>query len=89
MSLSFDALPAQIAELSKKIDTLQEFISNQESVPKTLKQKFLRVKEAAALTRLSEQTIYTKAMKNEIPLIRRGRTLLFEESALIDWINNK
>lgn len=85
MNISFDALPAQIAELSKKIDNLQNFLSTKDS-PKSPQQKFLRVKEVAELTRLSEQTIYTKAMRNEIPLIRRGRTLLFEESAIIDWI---
>ena len=89
MNLSFDALPAQIAELSRKIDNLQDILSTKESISKTTKKTFMRVKEVAQLTRLSEQTIYTKAMKNEIPLIRRGRTLLFEESAIIDWINNK
>ena len=52
-----------------------------------MNQKYLTVDEAAALTRLSRQTLYRRSCERSIPTVRVGGRLLFPEDELREWID--
>ena len=47
--------------------------------------KFLDVKEAAALLKISRRTLYSLVEQRRIPYRKAGRRVLFFESELIEW----
>jgi len=47
--------------------------------------KFLNVKEAAALLKISRRTLYSLVEQRRIPYRKAGRRVLFFESELIEW----
>jgi excisionase family DNA binding protein len=46
----------------------------------------LDVAEAAALLKVSKETIYKRVRDNAIPHARLGRKLLFHRQSLIQWV---
>jgi excisionase family DNA binding protein len=48
----------------------------------------LDVTEAAALLKVSKETIYKRVRDNAIPHARLGRKLLFHRQSLIQWVAN-
>lgn len=44
--------------------------------------------EACELTGYTENTIYTKVSKNEMPVVTRGKPLTFSRKELKKWIKN-
>lgn len=46
----------------------------------------LRIKEVADLINMSEGHIYNLCAKNEIPFIRKGRTLYFIKKEIENWL---
>ena len=48
----------------------------------------LDVAEAAALLKVSKETIYKRVRDNAIPHARLGRKLLFHRQSLIQWVAN-
>ena len=48
----------------------------------------LDVAEAAALLKVSKETIYKRVRDNGIPHARLGRKLLFHRQSLIQWVAN-
>ncbi len=46
----------------------------------------LTVDEAAALLRVSRDSVYEAASRGELPHRRIGRRVLFSRAALLDWL---
>jgi excisionase family DNA binding protein len=46
----------------------------------------LTPKEASELTRLSVKTLYAKCCRREIPFVKLGGKLLFDQAKLVAWI---
>lgn len=67
-------------------------VSKQLSYLKTVSQvkngDVLDVAEAAALLKVSKETIYKRVRDNAIPHARLGRKLLFHRQSLIQWVAN-
>jgi excisionase family DNA binding protein len=49
----------------------------------------LTVRETADLLRISERTLFTLTKSGEIPTIRIGRGVRYDERDLAEWVNRK
>jgi excisionase family DNA binding protein len=63
-------------------------ISYLKTVPQVKNGDVLDVTEAAALLKVSKETIYKRVRDNAIPHARLGRKLLFHRQSLIQWVAN-
>ena len=61
-------------------------ISYLKAVPQVKNGDVLDVAEAAALLKVSKETIYKRVRDNAIPHARLGRKLLFHRPSLIQWV---
>jgi len=59
-----------------------------QQVPVTKEPKLLSVKEAAQFLRLSEQTVYTKVSRQEIPFHKKGNRLYFISEELMMYASD-
>ena len=50
--------------------------------------KLLTPEEVSALTRLKIKTIYAKCCRREIPYIKLGGKLLFDEDSIRAWVDS-
>jgi excisionase family DNA binding protein len=49
--------------------------------------KLLTINEASELTRLTTKTLYSKVCRREIPFVKLGGRLLFNERRTLEWID--
>lgn len=67
-----------------KIESLIYDLKNNQSSTSS-EAKLLSVQEAARFLRLSEQTVYTKVSKQEIPFHKKGNRLYFTSEELMKY----
>ncbi len=94
--LTFDALPAAIAEILERLDKVEQLLSGKS--PSKAKAKKLETKstaesmdinEAAKMLNVSVASVYTYVKKNSIPFEKKGRKLTFSRTALEAWKQEK
>jgi excisionase family DNA binding protein len=51
-------------------------------------EKLLLADEVASLLRVNKDRVYQLARDNQIPHVRVGRQVRFQESALKEWLSN-
>jgi excisionase family DNA binding protein len=70
---------------------IQEQLELKEEVPKFEKrseQDAISLIEAAELTGLKKESIYSKVSRLEMPCLMRGRPLRFSRKELMEWMRN-
>jgi excisionase family DNA binding protein len=50
--------------------------------------RLLTPQEVSALTRLKIKTVYAKCCRREIPYIKLGGKLLFDEESIMAWVDS-
>jgi excisionase family DNA binding protein len=67
----------------------REYMTSEQS--KSIVQKeedIIKVEEASKILKLATSTIYSKVSKNELPVLKRGKPLLFSKIALNEYLNS-
>ena len=72
-----------MAARTKRTPAQTSFIK---STPQVKNGDVLDVAEAAALLKVSKETIYKRVRDNKIPHARLGRKLLFHRQTLVQWV---
>lgn len=54
-----------------------------------MEKKFIKLSDVIKITGLSKQTIYQYTSEKRIPHYKFGRLLRFDESAIIEWLQQK
>jgi excisionase family DNA binding protein len=86
-NLTFNDLPEAIAEMYKKMSTLERLIHKHFNRPKEeQEEKLMSIKDASKFLNLSVPTIYSKVSRNEIPYMKRGKRLYFSNKDLMDYL---
>lgn len=82
--ITFEQLPAAVAGLYAKIESLEELLRNQQ--PPTAQDELMTVDEAAKFLHLSVATLYAKVSAMTIPVSKRAGRLYFSKAELIDYV---
>ena len=84
----FSLTVVEFIELNKSIH--DEFNKLSKIIPEkeTHQLDNIFIEEAAGITGLQKRTLYTKVSRLEIPVISRGRPLIFSRKQLASWIIN-
>lgn len=85
-NLSFDALPAAISAISKKLDRVESLLLERSLQQPETSEKLLTIKEAADFLNLSVPTMYSKVSKGELPVMKRSKRLYFSKEELLLYI---
>ncbi|WEK36093.1 MAG: helix-turn-helix domain-containing protein [Candidatus Pseudobacter hemicellulosilyticus] len=83
--LSLEQLPGVVLELKdqvQRIETLVQKLLEREKPDSRL----LSIEQASKVVNLAVSTLYVKVCHSEIPYIKKGKKLYFEEDKLIDWV---
>lgn len=83
--IDFNNLPAEVAQISDKLDAALEMLSKLAPQPK---KKRLTIKEASELTGYAVNTLYGKISRAEIPYFKIGAKVFFDVEQLEKWIEN-
>jgi excisionase family DNA binding protein len=78
---------ASMADLEKMITRIVAEQLQSIQTKSGLDDKFLSVNEAAALLKVSKDTIYQKTSKNEIPFYKQLNRLFFKKEEILDYIH--
>ena len=76
-------MPEVLSRIELKLNRMERQIAAQKEPSK---KKFLSIKDLSELTGWALQTIYGKVSRREIPFIKKGRNLYFEEQRINAWI---
>ncbi len=86
-NLTFNDLPKAVAEMYKKMSTLERLIHKHFNTPKEeQEEKLMSITDASKFLKLSVPTIYSKVSRNEIPYMKRGKRLYFSSKELMDFL---
>ncbi len=83
---TFELLPKMVYELKEQMDYITDIIKSLK--PEKDQNKLLTVHEAANFLNLSVPTIYSKANKNELPFMKKGKRLYFFTNELLNYIKS-
>lgn len=61
-------------------------LENRSVTPSPEITRYLNITEASKLVNLAKSTLYSKSAKREIPFMKKGKQLYFDEAELIDWM---
>jgi excisionase family DNA binding protein len=84
--MTFDQLPAMVAELSTKLDIIEKKLSEP---PTPTIEPPIEVPEAAEYLLQNIQTTYRQLSKGELPAHKKGNRWYFFKSELAEWIKSK
>ncbi len=88
MALTFEQLPEAVAQLHKKLDSLEKLLLQKSGEAIPAPDKLLNIKQAAEMLSLSVPTIYGLVHRAEIPVSKRGKRLYFSKAELTQWIKD-
>lgn len=54
-----------------------------------MKEKYLTINDLSKITTLAKSTLYTYSRYNQIPFLRIGGRIVFEEDKIKKWIDKK
>lgn len=83
---TFDSLPNMVYELKEKMDYFTSIVESLK--PAKESNKLLTIDEAAKLLDLKVSTMYSKANKNELPFMKKGKKLYFFKSELLSYVKS-
>ena len=91
MLLSFDQLPAAVADLSRKVDYLTDLLTSQATKPlvnESNEPDLITIEPASKLVKLAKPTIYGLVSRDQIPFMKRkgSKRLYFSRKELEAWI---
>ena len=84
---SFDTLPNQVAELSKQIIGLKDFIS--ENLLKSENEKVFNIQQLAEYLKVSKATIHNYKKNKKFPFYKAGKTVYFKKCEVDLALSNK
>ncbi len=94
--LTFDALPAAIAEILERLDKVEQLLSGKSPSKAKVKKsetkstaESMDINEAATMLNVSVASVYTYVKKNSIPFEKKGKKLTFSRTALEAWKQEK
>ncbi len=82
MTNPFETLENRLSQIYDKITELSNRLNNQQSVDS----KPLNVGEAAKYLDMAKPTLYALTSKREIPHMKRGKKLYFNQQELDNWL---
>ncbi len=91
MKLTLEQLPEAVSQLLEKVDTLQMTLSRIElelSRPQT-KPGLMDMAQAEDYLSISKTTILTMVSRGEIPSYKLGKSNLFSEAELVEWLKTR
>lgn len=88
--ITFDQLPAAVANLTKKIDFLTDLLTAKATsltLPQAVESSdLLIIKQAAEFVNLAIPTIYGLVGRGQIPYMKKGKKLYFSKKELLAWV---
>lgn len=85
--LSFDKLPEAVTTLIKEVSELKRLLIEKcEHSTTDQPEQLLTVQEAAEFLSLTVSTMYSKASKGELPVMKRGKRLYFSRTELLEYL---
>jgi predicted DNA-binding transcriptional regulator AlpA len=86
MSVNFNNLPQAVEELNNRLDRLEQLLKEvTASAGGDQANELMGVPEAARFLGLKTSTLYTKVSREEIPVSKKGKKLIFSRQRLIQW----
>ena len=86
-NLTFENLPTQVSQLSKKLENIERLLlEKSDQQPTEPPEQLLTVQEAAQFLSLTVPTMYSKVSKGELPVMKRSKRLYFSRAELLDYI---
>jgi excisionase family DNA binding protein len=86
-TLTFEQLPTAVSLLSRKLENIERLLLDKNSqLPTEQKDELLTVNQAAEFLNLTVPTIYSKACRGEIPLMKRSKRIYFSRNELLDYL---
>lgn len=86
-NVTFEMLPAMVAELNEKLDGIMWRLDMQEKLcPPPDGKELLTVGEVAELIGKSVATVYSMTSEKRIPYRKRGNKLYFFKTEIMEWI---
>lgn len=88
--MTFETMTKAIVELIKIQSDQNKFNQLLMEKLETIKptKKLLTAQEVAKMLNWKMVTLYLYTSKKEIPFIKRGKKMLFEETAIFEWLEN-
>lgn len=87
MNLTIEGLPQAVNQLFNKLEQIEKLLQEKSKQHPTEQQdKLLTVKETAELLHLTVPTIYSKVSRKELPVMKRGKRLLFSRLELLAYL---
>jgi len=86
--LTFDKLPEAVATLIKEVSELKRLLMEQKEQPVKQPDKLLNVHKAAEFLNLKVGTMYSKARKGELPVMKRSKRLYFSRTELLNYLKD-
>lgn len=80
---TFNDVPEVLSRIELRLNRMEHQLTIQKE---PAKKKFLSLSELCDLTGWAKQTIYGKVSRREIPFIKKGRNLYFDEQRINSWI---
>ena len=86
-TLTFEKLPEAVTMLTKEVSELKRLIieKQEQPIPKPT-ERLLTIQETAELLSLKVPTMYSKASKGELPVMKRGKRLYFSSTEILEYI---
>jgi hypothetical protein len=76
--LSFEQLPQAVTTLIKEVSELKRLLIQKQETPPT--------PQPEQVLKLTVPTVYTKAGRRELPVIKRGKRLYFPRTELLEYL---
>lgn len=87
---SFDSMPTTLADIVKKLESIEMKVSNLSALPKEEKILWLNLKELCQYlpNHPAEQTVYGWTSAHSIPFHKKGKSIVFLKSEVDEWLCN-
>ncbi|GAB3928155.1 helix-turn-helix domain-containing protein [Larkinella terrae] len=86
--LTFDQLPAFVADLGRKVDDLTTLLRAQPNHAQPAPDRWFSIEELSEYLpgQPAVTTLYGKVQRREIPFVRKGKRLAFRQSEIDQWL---
>lgn len=84
--ITLEQLPEMMVDVCHKLDRIEKAIASITNAEP--EEELITISEASKFLKLAQSTIYGKACKREIPVIKKGKRLYFEKKELLKWVKS-
>lgn len=85
-AITFERMPEAIGIVLSRLENIEALLGQKQLPAKSIEDQILTIEEAAALIKLSKNTIYNLVSSAVIPYSKKGKRLYFSKKELMAWL---